>query len=91
MGGGGGGGGEYVSTTLLKTGKFKHQNIKMFSLYVENLVTKVSDVDFVNCIKSFDLKRKRKEKEKKGDKNFTSALFDSARIFKTIVFFIPLL
>ena len=48
-----GGGGEYVST-LLKTGKFKHQNIKMFSLYVENLVTKVSDVDFVNCIKSFD-------------------------------------
>ena len=37
----------------------------MFSLYVENLVTKVSDVDFVNCIKSFDLKRKRKKKEKK--------------------------
>ena len=87
-----GGGGEYVSTTLLKTGKFKHQNIKMFSLYVENLVTKVSDVDFVNCIKSFDLKRKRKKKEKKkGDKNITSALFDSARISKTIVFFIPLL
>ena len=52
----------------------------MSSLNVENLVTKLSEADFVNYIRSFDIFC--------AIETFTSAVFDFS---KTIAFFIPLL
>ena len=67
----------------MKTDKYEQQHIKVSSLNVENLVTKLSEADFVNYIRSFDIFC--------AIETFTSAVFDFSTHFQDNCVFIPLL